>query len=106
MNEELTDLAQATQRRHAELIAEAQKRTSTEARVEVRNDLDALRADFTQRALAITGLEAPYLWLPENPDHAVALAVRADIADTEEKLSRLANGAAFQKALKTDVAFG
>src|SRR5687767_163174 len=101
MNEELTDLAQETQRRHAALIAEASRYTSTEARLGVRNDLDALRQDFTSRALAITNVSAPFLWMAENPDHAVALAVRGDIADTEEKLSRLANGEAFQKALSS-----
>lgn len=106
MNDELIDVAQEAQRRHAELIAEASRRTSIEARVEVRNDLDALRMEFTQRALSLTGVQAPYLWVPENPDHAVALAVRRDIADTEEQLSRLANGEAFQKILKADAQFG
>jgi len=101
MNDELVDLAQATQRRHAELIAEAQRRTSTEARREVRDDLDVLRQEFTAQAMRLTGVNAPYLWLPENPDHAVALAVRRDIADTEEQLSRLANGEAFQKFVVT-----
>lgn len=99
MNDELIDLAQSTQRRHAALIAEAAQRTSIEARVDVRNELDALQQEFTQRALSITGVEAPYLWLPENPDHAVAIAVRKDIVDTEQRLALLANGEAFQKLI-------
>jgi len=90
MNDALTDLAQETQRRHAELIAEANRLQSIEARREVRDSLDQLRQDFTSRALSITGVSAPYLWLPENPDHAVALAVRNDIADTEMRLAALA----------------
>ncbi len=106
MNDELIDLAQSTQRRHAELIEQASRYTSTEARVEVRNSLDALQQEFTQRALLLTGVEAPYLWLAENPEHAVAIAVRKDIADTEQRLSMLANGQAFQKLIRSDMGTG
>lgn len=106
MNDELVDLAQQTQRRHADLIADAGKRTSLEARVEVRNELEALEQEFTRQALFLTGVEAPYLWLPENPDHAVAIAVRKDILDTEDRLARLAAGQEFQKILSKDAQFG
>jgi hypothetical protein len=106
MNDVLVALAEASQRRHAELIAEASRRTSTEARVEVRNELDALRRDFTEHAMALTGVWAPMQWLPENPDHAVAIAVMRDIADTEAQLARLANGEAFNKILSKDLRAG
>src|SRR4051812_27055232 len=100
MSDELLELAQETQRKHAALIEQASRRTSSEARVEVRNELEGLRQAFTARALALTQTEAPYLWQAAGPDQAVALAVRADIADTEVRLSRLTDGAAFQKAIK------
>lgn len=100
MNDELTDLAQEYQRRHADLIAEANSRTSVEARREVRDSLDALRQEFTERALSITGVSAPYMWRPENPDHAVALAVRNDIADTENRLATLAYNQELAKTIR------
>ncbi len=106
MNDELTALAEETQQKHAALIDQASKYSTTEARREVRDELDALRQDFTGRALLLTGVAAPYLWQAANPEHAQALAVRDDIADTEERLSRLANGEAFQKSVAASAAGG
>ncbi len=106
MNEELLALAEETQARHARLIAEAGRRESLEARSEVRNDLLALRSEFTTQALALTNVEAPFMWSPLDPAHAIALAVRGDIADTEERLARLAAGAALQKVIRTDFGSG
>jgi hypothetical protein len=90
MSDELTDLAQEYERRHAALIDEANSDLTMDGRRAVRDRLDQLRQEFTERALSITGVDAPYLWRPENPDHAVALAVRNDIADTEMRLAQLA----------------
>lgn len=106
MNDELIDLAQSTQRRHAELIEKARDFPTYEARLQVRNELDTLRQEFTERALDLTDVRAPYLWLPENPQHAVALAVRNDIADTEMRLANLANNAAFFKLIKSNYGSG
>ena len=106
MNDELLALAEETQRQHAALIERASRLTSVEARSEVRDELLGLRSDFTNKAMELTGVNAPFLWAPANPEHAVAVAVRADIADTEERLARLAAGAALQKIIRTDFGSG
>lgn len=106
MSEELIALAERTQEQHARLIAEIARRESLEARNDIRNELLGLRSEFTTSALEMTGVTAPFMWSASIPDHAVAIAVRGDIADTEERLSRLAAGAALQKVIRTDFGGG
>ncbi len=106
MNEELLALAQETQRQHAALIDRVSRYRTTEARAEVRDELLSLRSDFTQKAMELTGVSAPFMWEPANPEHAVAVAVRGDIADTEARLANLAAGEALQKIIKTDFGYG
>ena len=93
----LLSLAADAQAKHAALIDQANANGSGEARLAVRNALEALEQDFTQKALSLTSTTFPYQWSSLDPDQAVALAVRNDILDTEHRLSALANNAVLQK---------
>lgn len=99
VNDELVDLAQTTQRRHRDLIAQAATLKTTEERRPIRDQLDLLKEEFTHQALFLTNTISPDQWFPENPDHAVAIAVRNDIADTESRLALLAYGQVLQKQI-------
>lgn len=97
MSEELHALAVQTQIAHQALIDQASRVTSTEARREIRNQLDSLRQDFTEKALAVVGVPYPLLLNPSDPDQGVILAIRDSIADTENRLAALAEGEALQR---------
>lgn len=62
------------------------KAQSVERVVELRNELTRIRRAYTTSELAALGVAEPMNLDPLDPDHALVLAVRGDMQDTERRM--------------------
>jgi len=74
--------------RHQEILDAWVKAQSPERVRELMGSVVALRRDYTTRELAELGIRIPADLNPTRPEHAIVLAVRNDLADTERRMDQ------------------
>jgi len=97
----IVSLAVDAQRQHADLIEEANRRTSSEARFEIQDQLNSVRRSFMASALSVLGLVYPMQLNPlQSEDHALVVAINDDFEDSIAQLKALRDQGTLYKTVK------
>ncbi|HYF22616.1 MAG TPA: hypothetical protein VD929_04375 [Caulobacteraceae bacterium] len=97
----IVEFANIAQRRHAELIAEANQRRTREGRLEIADRLNGVRREFMGTALAYLGLTMPLeLKALASENHALVISINDDFEDTISQLRALVNQETLAKQIR------
>lgn len=80
--------AQQVEARHQQILDAWATAQSVERIRELESQVIVLRREYVTAELALLGVQFPAQLSPTNPEHAIVLAVRDDLADTERRIDQ------------------